>query len=162
MIAPVVKIFFSTLKSNTSTFSKWFLFVLLMCVPIVIAFISQFIRYMIYDAYVVDGKKHFTKRTDELLKRTGGLRTIFITSAIIGILCGILLYTFPNDNVMAVGVTVAISLVPPLCATDMFMGYYALDRKAETSINIRNSLLLFTINIVSLMVGHKLASYNSN
>lgn len=152
-MAPLVEMVLHTLKSKKPSIGKWLNLGLWITVPILIGCLGQIIRTEVYDKYIL--KEHNReKRTNELIKRTGQWKDILITSAIVGLVCGFLLQIYPRNHVMIAGIAIAISLIPPLVASGMFTGFYLVDRKPETSTNIRNALLLFATNVVSLVIGY--------
>ena len=137
-ISPIVSILFSTLNSRQPFFKKWSMFGAVVLVPIIIGFISNIVRSILAKYKLT--RNNYKQRTQELLNKGRDWKSILVANGIIGVLCGILLNLFPNDNVLTAGVSIALTVVPPLCASGIFAGYYVIDRKPETATNIQNAL----------------------
>jgi uncharacterized membrane protein len=146
-ISPLISMLLATIKNKKIlNFIGWLI------VPIVVGFGVQILKIKFYDPYILHHAEQ--KDSTELLKRTGEFKNIIITSTIIGVTCGILLKLFPKDHVTLAGISIAISLLPPLVASGMFAGHYALTKENKHIKNSLSSFTLFAANVISLAIGY--------
>lgn len=153
-ISPLIAMLLQTMKDNS--IKGWSNFIFWLLIPIVVGIVSQTIKVKLFDPYIL-GRKVEHDDPEELLKRTGKWKDIIIISSVLGFFCGVLLKLFPTDHVTLAGISIAISLTPPLVASGMFMSNYAIFRKKDTVHNITSALLLFLFNILSLALGYKIS-----